>query len=228
MARWQKPYYKLSASDGRQVIIDVTTSISSGLGPHRALKSEIIPFFKNKGVSSVIDFGAGALRHSIPLINSGFQVCGIEFEEAFQRNVASEALKKAQRNANFSQLVWPKQFVNHRKKFDAALLIYVLQTMPLKSERLFVLKQLKKKLKNDGYLVYMSRYGQVTAEVKRRRVKDGYFMRPNNRTQSFYIEFATEETHDLMQKHGFRHIRSLGSGGSEQVFVYSAGTGTWV
>ncbi len=70
---WQSPLYTLTAKNGKKVVIDVTSAVSAGLGPNRAI-NQVIKFFKDKGVKSVVDFGAGALRHTLPLLEAGFTV----------------------------------------------------------------------------------------------------------------------------------------------------------
>jgi hypothetical protein len=157
---WALPYYHFKDHKGKKRIVDVTSSVSPGLPPNQ-VTTELIELFSRKGVQQIVDFGAGALRHTLPFLQAGFQVCAVEFEEAFRRKEASEALIKAQSNPNFSSLIWPKDFKKDKRRFDAALLFYVLQTMPIHSERRTVIKYLYQKLKTDAYLFYMSRYNQV-------------------------------------------------------------------
>lgn len=229
MARlWEKPLYVLRSKAGKQITIDVTSSVSPGLRPHGVVRKELVELFRAKGVERIVDFGAGALRHTFPLLNAGFQVCAVEFEEQFARPSCAKARHKAQKNPNFSTLIWPKDFLKDNRRFDAALLCYVLQTMPIPDERERVLSLLYKKLKDNSYLLYMSRFNQMDDLSRQDAVSDGYYRWAERDQHTFYREFTTEETHDFMKDHKFRRIRSPGKRGTEQIFVYTKGKATWI
>ncbi|SRR6266496_1570866 len=224
---WQQPYYRLKDHKGIKRIIDVTSSVSPGLPPNQ-LMDRLIELFQRKGVQTIVDFGAGAFRHTLPFLDAGFQVCAVEFEQALRLKECSNALAKAQQNPNFSKLIWPKDFKKDSRRFDAALLIYVIQTMPVPKERNVVLRSLSKKLKRDAYLFYMSRYNQVAGLGTDRRISDGFFMYPKRKMHSFYRDFTAEETHSLFGKHRFRRDKSLSERGTDQAYLYVKGSATWV
>jgi len=225
---WESPIYRYRDRKGEDIWIDVTTSVSPGLPPKQVLRDTMIPFFQERGVESILDFGAGALRHTFPLLEAGFQVCAVEFEEAFDRPACRQALEEARKYANFSALVWPKEFIGDRRQFDAAMLNYVLQVMPEPKERDLVLKTVYRKLRRNAYVLYMSRWNQVSDTAKRHRVSDGYYMWPSRRYHSFYREFTTEATHRMMEDVRLKRIRSLSRRGTDQVFVYAKGKATWI
>jgi hypothetical protein len=228
MARWKTPVYKLTSLNGKEVVIDVTTSVSPGLPPSSILTDTAIPFLQSRNVRRILDFGAGALRHTLPLLVAGFEVCAVEFEQAFQRPASAEFLKEARAYPNFTSLVWPHDYLADGRHFDAALLCYVLQTMPISSERGIVIKSLKKKLNDLSYLLYMSRHNQLAPNLNRpRRVEDGYFMWPKRAMHSFYREFSTEDTHAMFTAQNFKYIRSLSKRGTDQMFLYAKGAGSW-
>lgn len=225
---WQSPIYRLRTSLFKSVYVDVTTSVSPGLKSSRIVTEQLVPFLKSKGVTRIIDFGAGSLRHTIPLLRAGFEVCAVEFEEGFERPVSGKARKRAERFHNFSALIWPRQFIRDRRRFEAALLVYVLQIMPIRNERNEVLRQLNRKLGNDGYLFYASRYNQLTEDDRRHKVRDGFYRWPEREYHSFYREFTTEETHEMMSRHGFSRIKTLSKRGTDQMFLYAKGGATWI
>jgi len=225
---WLSPVYQLVAKNGKRITVDVTSSVSAGLPPNKLFESTLVKFFRGKGVEKIVDFGAGALRHTFPLLKAGFQVCAVEFEETFKRPTCAEAMSKAEGHPNFSKLIWPRDFRKDDREFDAALLCYVLQTMPLKEERSMVLKLLRKKLRRDSYLLWMSRYGQTGSIPREQIVKDGYFMWPERDSHSFYTEFCTEDTHKMFEDQGFRKLRSLSERGTDQVYLYGKGGSTWI
>jgi hypothetical protein len=225
---WSSPIYQLVSKAGKRVTIDVTTSVSAGLPPNKLVGDILIKFFRNKGVENILDFGAGALRHTFPLLKAGFQVCAVEFEEQFKRPICAEAIRKAERNGNFCKMVFPRDFKRDNRRFDAALLCYVLQTMPIKEERKTLLQLMRKKLRDDSYLLWMSRYGQTDGIPKEQMVRDGYFMWPDREAHSFYTEFNTESTHEMFDEHGFRKLRNLSERGTDQVILYGKGGSTWI
>ncbi|NIM94971.1 MAG: hypothetical protein GTO18_14820 [Anaerolineales bacterium] len=228
---WSKPIYELKTRSRKTIYIDVTTSVSPGLPPNKVLLEEVIPFFKRKKVHRILDFGAGALRHTIPLLEAGFEVCAVEFEKGFSRPKCQIALAEARDYHNFSALIWPDDFIKDTRKFDAALLIYVLQTMPIKKEREAVIKYIYKKMPwtivRDSYVFYASRYGQLKGIANKYRVSDGYYMWPSRKFHSFYTEIPTEKTHKMFKIHGFKRIRSLSKRGTDQMFLYTKGNGFW-
>lgn len=224
---WHGPLYSLTAPDGKTITIDVTTSVSASLPPNAVLLEEVIPLFKSKRIQTVLDFGTGALRHTVPLLQEGFEVCAVEFEEAFARPVCAEAKALARDYSNFSALLWPRDFLKDKRRFQAALLCYVLQTMPLPKERRRALREIFGKLRLNSYLLYMSRYGQLRGLTSRQMVSDGYFMWPQREHHSFYREFTTEQTHEFMEDVGFKRIRSLSRRGTDQIFLYAKGGSTW-
>jgi hypothetical protein len=226
--RYRSPLYKLRASSGKEVVVDVTSSISPGLPPHGCLQEKVIPWLKARNARTVVDFGAGALRHTFPLLKAGFEVCVVEFEEAFSRPVCAEMRAKASRKGNFSALVWPRDFRKTKRRFDAALLCYVLQVMPIADERKDVIKEVAKHLSDDGYLLYMSRVAQLTPHDARHKVEDGVYRWPERDTHSFYREFTPEETQRLFEPYGFTRIRSLSTRGTEQIYFYTVGKGSWI
>ena len=226
---WQSPVYKLKTPSGKEITIDVTTSISGGLAPSRVVTDVIVPLFLARGVHRIVDFGAGALRYTLPLLAAGFDVYAVEFQRAFQRDAAAHALAQARQFPNFYELVWPHEFLSNNVRFDAALLCYVIQTMPLPEERKKVINALKKKLKVESYLLYMARYNQVGGKISgKQRVSDGYFMWPKREEHSFYREFGTPETHQYYKSFGFHHIRSLSERGTDQMFLYGRGPAGFV
>ena len=225
---WESPIYRFKALLSKEVVIDVTSSVSPGIPPNKLIQKAIIPFFKKRKVHSVLDFGAGALRHCFPLLDAGFEVCAVEFEEGFKRPMCQKALQEASKHHSFSALIWPKDFIKDRRKFDAALLFYVLQIMPVKEERNLVLKHIYRKLRSDSYVVYASRYGQISEADFQHKVTDGYYRWPDRGAHSFYREFTTEDTHQMMMDHKFTRIRSLSERGTDQIFVYVKGNATWI
>jgi len=226
MPYWKTPIYRFKKGHDF-ILIDVTSSLSAGLQA-KELVAEIIPYLRQNEVSSILDFGAGALRHCFPLIDEGFNVCAVEFEEQFKNSHCSEALELAKSSPNFSSLVFPKDFKASEEKFDMVMLLYVLQTMPVPKERDYLLKLLKRKLKNKSYILYFSRYNQLNPEQKKNTISDGYFLSPKRELKSFYRDFTFKETDDFFEKHGFKRVQTYSKRGTEQSYLYARGKSIWI
>lgn len=217
---WDTPLYHLTTKTGNEIIIDVTLSVNPALGPNQAI-AEVIAFFKRKKVKTVIDFGAGSLRHTIPLLKAGFRVCAVDFEEQYldcdSKRVCHSNRQMVERNPNFSALVYPRDFTTDDRIFDAALLCYTLQGMPIANERKNVLLLLHKKLSEHSYLAWMSRFGDSKSLPVIQEVEDGHYKYPSSRHHSFYREYSTDVIHQMMSKIGWRrhfhHVKSLGQVG---------------
>ena len=70
--RWSDPIYRGTTIGGQRFVVDVTESISSGLPPNSGLIKHLVPWMNDRGFTRILDFGAGALRHTIPLLKKGF------------------------------------------------------------------------------------------------------------------------------------------------------------
>jgi 2-polyprenyl-3-methyl-5-hydroxy-6-metoxy-1,4-benzoquinol methylase len=224
---WDKPIYKFHNGSGENIIIDVTTSVSPGLPANHVFVEKVIPFLKANNVYKVLDFGAGSLRHTISLLNAGFEVGAVDFMAGFNRTICKDALARIRSNERFCLLEWPRKYIGNshifKSKFDAALLIYVLQTIPKPSERKDVLHYIFRKLKRNKYLFYCSRINQLDENTKKYPISDGYYMYPKREHHSFYREFTTGDTHLFMDKCNFRRIKSFSERGTDQMFLYIKG-----
>ncbi len=227
MRMWQNPIYRLKTNEGVYIFVDVTTSCCPGLGPNMVIW-KIAEFFKSKGVVSILDFGAGALRHTFPLLDMGFQVCAVEFKEQFERKACRLALNKAKKSPDFSALIFPDEFIKSKHKFDAALLTFVITTMPRADERRKLLKFLKKRLKANSFIFWMSQYGKYE-QIKRleNQVKDGWYLHPERKNHSFYTEFNNSKIDDMLNRIGYRRIHVFSQRGNDQFRLYSRGAGKW-
>lgn len=112
---WETPIYKIKAKSGKYIFIDVTTSCGPGLKPNKVIK-EVARFFKEKKLENILDFGAGSLRHTFPLLRRGFQVCAVEFKKQFQKPFCKKTYKRARRSPNFSALIFNDQFRLYSRK----------------------------------------------------------------------------------------------------------------
>jgi len=218
---WKTPIYKLQAKNGEIISIDVTSSCAPGLKANKVIK-DIVEFFKKNELETILDFGAGALRHTFPLLSRSLKVCAVEFEKQFERKSCKKALKRAKRSANFSALIFPNGFIEDKRKFDAAILSFVLPTMPIPLERDVLIRLISDKLKEKSIILWMSQFGKYD-NVKKdsNQVNDGWYLNPSRTHKSFYTEFTNEKIDDMMKAINFIRIRSLSDRGTDQFRVFS-------
>jgi hypothetical protein len=208
--------YSVTTVEGEKVTIDVTNSISSGLKPNSGLLDYLVPWMKERGYDRVLDFGAGALRHTIPLLKAGIQVVAVEYERAYQRPKAKEYLEEARQYDGFTELIWPHEFLKSKIRYNVALLIYVLQVIPIKVERDIVLDAIGERFAKTGpkRLFYSSRYGEAGGL----RYNDGWVKGVGDNDRTFYTEWKAAETDKMFKSHGYQ--RSGMYEGASQAFIY--------
>jgi SAM-dependent methyltransferase len=217
---WESSLYTVYDITGRKHVIDVTQSISPGLKPNQGFIDHLVPWMNERGFTRVLDFGAGALRHTLALLNAGIDVTIVEYKRAFTRPKASENLKIARSKSGYTSLIWPINFISSPKKYDVALLLYVLQVIPVETERLRILKEIAKKLDKNGprRLYYASRHGEAKGLPNNRKCENGGWIKGDGDGKTFYIEWNASKTDDFMKKAKFARAGTYI--GASQPFIY--------
>ena len=218
--RFSSSKYNVTLFSREKVTIDVTNSISAGLAANRGLIDTIIPWMQKCGYTRVLDYGAGALRHTIPFLEAGLQVFSVEFESAYSRPKAKIARDKANHFGNFFRILNPSDFLNSKIVYDVAILTYVLQVMPIKLERDLVLEEIATRFDPEGprQLFYASRYGEALSLPESTRYNDGWVRGRTEKGYSFYTEWKSSETDDIFLKFGYERIGKYPR--ASQSFVY--------
>src|SRR4051812_13704738 len=101
---FESPFFNGTDSSGKKFTIDVTSSIAPSLSANAGLIASITKWMKEHHCVRILDFGAGALRHTIPLLRAGFEVTAVEYENAFKRPVAAKKRTAAKRFSQFNDL----------------------------------------------------------------------------------------------------------------------------
>jgi hypothetical protein len=222
MARqlFESPFFSGTDSSGKQFTVDVTSSIAPSLDPNSGLIDSVTTWMKEHHYTRILDFGAGALRHTIPLLRTGFEVTAVEYKNAFERPVAAGKRLSAKRFKHFSDLVWPHDFLKSKEKYDVVLLAFVLQTIPEKKERDAILYEIAKRLDRDGprRLYYASRFGDKLPSDKPHAFKDGWIRKLDQKHQTFYTEWTPAETERFMKRRRFERIG--GYSGASQAYIF--------
>jgi hypothetical protein len=225
MNYFKSSMYSAALASGEKVNIDVTNSISAGLDPNAGLVTHLSKWMKERELETILDFGAGALRHAVPLLRAGFNVIAVEYEIAYSRPRAAEARKTAQRFSGFTQLVWPADFVRSKLKYDVAILAFVLQVVPVKVERKVIIDEIAKRFDPSGprRLYYASRYGDGPKLPEENRYNDGWIKGRGQHDRTFYTEWSGPDTHAFFKKSKFEKVASYGGASQPYIYDYKPG-----
>jgi SAM-dependent methyltransferase len=210
MHNWKDPYYKYQLST-RKVVIDVTASIPNFPNEIDGL-SDVTAEFERRNYKTVVDFGAGKLRNTLYLLRKKFEVCAVEFQEAYDTKAAEMRFKQAKAFTKFFFLEYPCDFLEYKGTFDAALLINVVNVVPEPGERKRMLVELRTRLKTGGLLLWMTQYGEPhyrPGVTKRLSLKDGWCYNLHKKYQTFNREFKLDEIQKLANSTGYREFRKI-------------------
>lgn len=142
--------------------------------PNKIMREEIVPFFKQKNVESVLDFGCGPfLRDSLYLARRGFVVCAVDLPEQIKRVDVERALSEGL-NSVSSKIPL--------KQYDAAMLNFVIQVIEEPKKRIDLLKMVCEPVRQEGYLVLSARRKEEVERTKKpswKPLNDGYVTMQN-------------------------------------------------
>lgn len=161
----------------------------------------------------ILDYGCGKLRYSIPLakkvktvvaIDSSFQIDKPQKINSFYgtpRNYKLEGLNVCDINSDF----WQK------KKYDAVFCINVMSAIPCDKERLKIIQDSKRVLKQHGFLLIVVQYRNSYFNMYKTRndakaYHDGWLIKRAGNKMSFYGMPKPEYIFELCYKAGFTSI----------------------
>jgi len=134
---WESPIYRFIAdieNKRTEIYVDVTGSAPTFAEPLKQLESafEVLLEGLEPKETKILDFGAAKLRNSFYLLKKGYQVYACKFKDLFSRSKqASEFQTECEKFPNYHNLIFPNDFVGFKEQFDIALLINVLNVMPV-------------------------------------------------------------------------------------------------
>lgn len=198
-APWDSPIYQLRIPK-RRLTVKVTLSAPNFPGPLRAL-SDLSPAFREHGVKSILDFGAGKLRNTLSLLRqaNGFKLTAVEYAECLNKSEWAKArLADAQSFGQSFHFQTPREFIDDSEVFDAVLLIDVLHIIPLKQVRKAIIDTCTNRLRSGGLLFLSAVHGepnQQPGNQRRYSFGDGscFSVQKNQRFQRFAHEYHFDE-----------------------------------
>ncbi len=205
------PLYKLAAFDGirrKDIEIDVTKSASSFSSLGDGLKTVLRSVLSNQalGITDVVEFGAGKLKNAPFVLGMGKNLCAVEFERLSSNEIAQRNYSICQRYSDKFRRITPENFAFDKQKYDLALLVNVLATIPRREDRVLALERIHDKVRDGKFaLVFWlkndDRYEQQLAEGK--RCNDGVWLGEGRKYQTFYRRYLPSEVIALMHDAGF-------------------------
>lgn len=214
---WRSPLYIFKASHGLnktddiEILVDVTWS-SKPTRPQMSPALEVVlhqTFNYLDGSSlKILDFGAGKLRHTVPLLEKGYTVDAVDYQSLYIKpspEIRKNLARAKQFGDRFKQVIFPAEFAKRRIDYDLILLINVLNIMPEPLERYFVLHKCNENLSNGGHLLWYSQFGdafqlEATSEL---RITDGGCTSKKGR-KTFYKDYNDRKSIiQLMSTMGF-------------------------
>lgn len=154
------------------------------------MRENILPFFVSHDVRTVLDYGCGKhLRDSLYLSANGLTVDAVDLERQLQRIDHQKARKI---HSLSPEIIG--------KNYDAALLNFVLQTLPTEEQREKVLKRVCSAIKDDGYLVLSLRNQRDMRHCVEKNGRPSYdgFLMQTGRYYTFVRGYEKAEIEELL------------------------------
>jgi hypothetical protein len=217
---WKSPLYifkitaGLDTTDDLEILVDVTWSSKptrAQMSP--ALEKSLRATIKHLGKQKlkILDFGAGKLRHTIPLLEKGHSVDAVDYRSLYEKpsHEIKKNLEKVSGFKNkFSQLIYPADFAKSTDQYELILMANVLNIMPEPLERYFVLQKCNQYLSNGGHLLWFCQHGDVDQlnSIKNLKITDGGCTSKKGR-KTFYKDYRSRELIlRMMGVMGFKHV----------------------
>lgn len=181
------------------------TAINRGI----SMSCRMIEQKGNTSYKGVLDYGAGKLRNAKHLNSKGFCVNILDtplqtskwgYEDFFDVGFIYDDVSKI------------------TKTYDAILCSFVLNVVPDRDDRVSILKNIKKLLKDTGIAVIETRSGKDIANSKTAQVyRDGYLM-GNGKVKTFQRSINKAELIEMSKEAGL-NVSDLSYGSDSSVIV---------
>ena len=197
---------KIQYNKGTQtIIIDLTKSAPIQIKPFPGIES-LCQYWREKGYKQIVDVGCGKLRNSLVLVKY-FKLWTCDYPEVLIGKTVENRYSKLVKYKNYMGHISPEEFKKGMLNVDAAMLVFVLHTLP--EERLRI-QLIKSTIKNTRYPHQIFISVPNGEKYYRRRMKnenkiyDGHFYRALTEVKTFYREYSANEIDLFMNKLGFK------------------------
>lgn len=184
------------------------TAINRGV----SMSCKIVEEMENTSYKDVLDYGAGKLRNAKYLNSKGFCV-----------DVLDTPLQTSKWGyGDFFEVGFVYDDVNKiTKTYDAVLCSFVLNVVPDRDDRVSILKDIKRLLKDTGVAIIETRSDKDIANSKTAQVyRDGYLM-GNGKVKTFQRAINKAELIEMSKEAGLRVVDGYDSSDSSIVALAS-------
>jgi len=188
---------------GEDAVIDLMRSAPNQIRAFPRIE-ELCEHWEGKGYREVIDVGCGWLRNSLVLVQYfGLWIC--DFPEQLSNPTVSNRLAELRGNPNFRGVVEPDEFAKGGLEADAAVLAFVLHTLPEERLRAQLISCTMSNTRSphevfvavpNGEYYYRQRMGDNN------HFNDGYLFGVGGR-RTFYREYTAAQIDEFMAALGF-------------------------
>ncbi len=173
--------------------------------------ADLISYWEKRGIKEIIDIGCGKLRNSLILVKH-FYLWISDFKDQFTSPKTQERLAVLTSNPNFRGIIYPDELKKGPLNVDAALLCFVLHTIPDVHLRKELVKSTISNLKTTGEIFVATPYGESYYKNKMsddNKLKDGYIFHADQSQGTFYKEITREEIDKLFSEFNFTVVNTF-------------------
>jgi hypothetical protein len=189
---------------GETIVVNLMRSAPNQIRAFPGI-GELCKHWEEKGYREVIDVGCGRLRNSLVLVRH-FALWICDFAEQLRNPSVSNRLAELAASPNFRGTVEAEELENRRLEADAAVLAFVLHTLPEERLRVQLISNAVKNTRPphevfiavpNGEYYYRQRMGDHN------RLNDG-FVFGMGKDKTFYREYSSTQIDRFMGALGFR------------------------
>jgi len=188
----------------KPIIISLTRSAPIQIIPFPKIQ-ELCDHWKTKGYTNIIDIGCGRLRNSLFLINH-FKLWICDFPTLLESTATQKRYNKLKKHPNFLGLVHPSDLSKKNLQAHAAILAFVLNTLPEKHLRERLIKNATKNTIPPHEIFITVPNGEHYYKQrmqKKNQLNDGFIFDAGAGNHTFYREYSAREIDGFMHQLGF-------------------------
>lgn len=189
---------------GRTIRIALTRSAPIQIKPFPRI-GELCTHWREKGYCTVVEVGCGRLRNALVLVKH-FRLWVTDFPEVLSGAVVKRRLERLTAHDNFMGFLTPKQFAKRRLNADAAVLAFVLHTLPTTRMRTALVRNAIRNTRAPHETFVAVPNGEHYYRQRMRKgnqLQDGYFYDAGRGYSTFYREYSAADIDGFMKHIGF-------------------------